>query len=440
MALQTGQTYTLSGEIPTGIAPGGSEYKAPAGSQLKIKDTRTVGGQLYYDIDQTAFGGGTGWTLASALEGAIGQVAPALQAPRTQEEVTPYLNQYQADLFKAQERPEVKVPTMEELKAELAPTAAYPEPLKRVEESERMMTEYGVADLEKSLATIKDQITAEQDLLREQRGIEEGKPVPMGVIAGRISEEERVANVRLDALGRQQARITDELNTKYSLVNTYMTFMGLDYNDAVARYDTEFKQNIAIYDIMAGERKEARSAYEYDQSVAKANLQIYTNAITSGNLTYADMSSDQKLMVTKLEVQSGLPIGFISNLNMSAKDRLLSVNDKTGEALMIDANGNFNVVQTGMRPTPTAGATPGTETSTREGFLQEAKTITGRNIGGTWVGEFPLLVQNYAPMMSLEEIYRIYMDSELGKKYGSPTEDPAEIKRIYDRARGKEED
>jgi len=125
---------------------------------------------------------------------------------------------------------------------------------------------------------------------------------------------------------------------------------------------------------------------------------------------------------------------------MSAKDRLLSVNDKTGEALMIDANGNFNVVQTGMRPTPTADTAPGTETSTREGFLQEAKTITGRNIGGTWVGEFPLLVQNYAPMMSLEEIYRIYMDSELGKKYGSPTEDPAEIKRIYDRARGKEED
>jgi len=356
MPLQTGQTYRLSREIPTGIAPGGTQYKAPAGSQLKIKGTRTVGGQLYYDIDQTAFGGGTGWVAAPALEGAIGQAAISPQvAPKSQEEVTPYLNQFQAELFKARERPEVRVPTAEELKKELAPTTAYPEPLKRVEEFERLRTEYGVADLETSLANIKAQIDEEYALLRQQRGIEEGKPVPMGVITGRISEEERTAQERIDFLGRQQARITDELNTKYSLISTYMNLMGLDYNDAVKRYDDEFKRNVQMYNIISGKEEAALTQYERDRTAARANLQIYTNAITSGNLSYENLSADQKLMVTKLEVQSGLPVGFISNLKMSPKDRLLNINEKTGEALLVDEKGNFNVVQTGMRPTKAEG-------------------------------------------------------------------------------------
>lgn len=181
-------------------------------------------------------------------------------------------------------------------------------------------------------------------------------------------------------------------------------------------------------------------AWEYQQTAARANLQIFVNAVTEGNLTYADMGTDQKLMVSKLEVQSGLPMGFVSNLKMSFKDRLLSVNDKTGEALMVGEDGTFKVIQTGMRPTPTAGVKAGTEASARAGFLEEAKTIKGQNIAGTWVGEFPLLVQKYAPVMSLEAIYRLYNDSELGRKYGTPSEDPVEIKRIYDRARGKEED
>jgi len=364
----------------------------------------------------------------------------AAEQPKTQEEVTPALNQFQGDLFKAQEMPAVKVPTMEELKKTLTPGVAYPEPLKRVEKFEELRLEYGVAELETSLSDIKAQIDEEFALLRTQRGIEEGKPVPLGVIAGRISEEERTAQERIDFLGRQQARITDELNTKYSLVNTYMTLMGLDYGDAVKRYDDEFSRNVQMYGIILQQEERAMSAWEYQQTAARANLQIFVNAVTEGNLTYADMSTDQKLMVSKLEVQSGLPVGFTSSLQMSFKDRLLSVNDKTGEALMIGEDGKFRVVQTGMRPTPTEGAKPGTEAASRENFLAEAKTITGRSIGGTWVGEFPLLVQKYAPFMALEEIYRIYLDSDLGKKYGAPSEDPAEIKRIYDRARGKEED
>jgi len=293
--------------------------------------------------------------------------------PTTKESVTPYLNDYQSSLYNASTAPETRIQSTEEVKAQLTAGLVKPEPLNRVAEFEKLRTDQGVADTEKSLATLKDQITAEQDMLRQQRGIEEGKPVPMGVISGRISEEERVANVRLDALGRQQARLVDELNTKYNVINTYMNFKGLDYQDAVQAYDTEYKQNLQIYDIIAGQRKEARSAYEYDQNSAKANLQVYMNAITSGNLTYNDMDDSQKLMVNKLEIQSGLPVGFISNLQMSAKDRIMGISEDKTQAWVLDENNNMKIIQTGLR---SSGGSNTSTTANKTAIQSMAKSLS----------------------------------------------------------------
>lgn len=68
-----GDTYTLSGQIKTGSAPGQSQYTLDPGQQVKIIGQRNVGGQLYYDVQHV--GGGTGWTPASSFQ------ANQLQAP-----------------------------------------------------------------------------------------------------------------------------------------------------------------------------------------------------------------------------------------------------------------------------------------------------------------------------------------------------------------------
>lgn len=75
MALSSGQTFTLNNTISTGSAPGQSQYKVPAGGQVKILNTRVVNGQTYYDIQH--IGGGTGWTPANQLEPAAQISAPA---------------------------------------------------------------------------------------------------------------------------------------------------------------------------------------------------------------------------------------------------------------------------------------------------------------------------------------------------------------------------
>lgn len=75
-----GQTVNMPGGIPSGIAPGGAEYKTGAGP-TKIRGVRKVKGVDYYDIDQTALGGGTGWVAASALSGITSQAPAAAPAP-----------------------------------------------------------------------------------------------------------------------------------------------------------------------------------------------------------------------------------------------------------------------------------------------------------------------------------------------------------------------
>jgi len=382
MALKVGETVKLGGDVATGIAPGGSEYKAASGTQLKIKDIRNVGGKTYYDIDQTAWGGGTGWALGSNLEGAIGggssSGGSSLQAPTGVGDMPAYLSNYQNTILNGVNTPETRDQLIEELK----PNTPQPELINRAAGFDKLRDEYGVADLESSLTNIKDQITAEQDTLRQQRGIEEGKPVPLGVIAGRITEEERVANQRLDALGRQQDRIVDELNTKYNVINTYMNFLSLDYQDAVQRYQSDFKQNLSIHNALMGVRKEQRGIYESDRAAASANLTTVMNAVKSGNLNYSDLSSGQQVMINKLEVQAGLPIGTMSQSQIDPK------------ANVVFTTSNNGVTQVGVRnPDGTVGVQSyGTPTNTKTGV--DAKDPTNvENVKSSDVGKAVAIIR-----------------------------------------------
>jgi len=258
--------------------------------------------------------------------------------PTSKEKVTPYLNKMQDSYFGSfQGAPEIKVPTMEELRGQLSPTTAYPETLDRTKMFEDLRTKHGVSDLEQQLTDLKAQEDELYASFRTQKYTEEGKPVALNVMAGRIGEEERQYLERVDYLGRQVARITDELNTKYNIISTYINLEGLDYQDAVTRYQTEFNNNLKLYDIITGKEAAARSAYESDRAAASANLQIYYNAITKGNIDYSSLGADQKVMVSKLEAQAGLPIGFMSNLK------------KDPDADIVFTTSNEGVTQVGLR-------------------------------------------------------------------------------------------
>ena len=239
-------------------------------------------------------------------------------APKSEGGVTPYLNKYQDGIFKAQDRPQVKVETMEELGKKLIPEGGYPAQLDRVAKFEKLREERGMEGLEQSLVDLKAQEEEVFATLRQRKAGERGKRVATGVIAGRITKVEQQERENLDFVQRQKARIIDEINMGYSVINQYMNFYGLDYNDAVDRYNTEFNQNFSMYGLILDQEKLKVDQWYKDQVIASTNLQMFVNAVTKGNLDYAGLPEDQKVMIAKLEAQSGLPVGFIGSIRKDA--------------------------------------------------------------------------------------------------------------------------
>ena len=344
--------------------------------------------------------------------------------PQTKEAVTPYLNQLQENIFDAASKPKVKQPTVAEVKEAVTPTTGLPTLLDRGKRFEELRTEFGVAQLEESLIGIKDEIEAEFNLLRKQRGIEEGKPVALGVIAGRITEEERTAQERIDFLGRQQNRIVDELSTKYNVIGQFMTFYGEDYADAVGRYDAEFTKNMEMYKLVLGQGDKALDQWNADRAAASSNLTMFVNAVTEGNIDYSSLSPEQKMQISKLEVQAGLPVGFIASVK------------KDADADIIFTTSNKGVTQVGFRNADGSIRVESHGTRINGGAITDPKNIRRQFTEASEGSNFPDLVEQFATSMNLEEIYNAYANTDRGRKYGRPIEDSRVIKMVYEVARG----
>jgi hypothetical protein len=353
--------------------------------------------------------------LPSTTPGATGASA----TPTSPDQVTPFLNDYQSSLFSAATSPETKgIPTMADLKAKLAPSTPAPAPISRVDTRQALNTQYGVADLETQLNDLKAQEDALVAQTRQQGTAERAKTVPMNVIEGRITEEQRIAAEKMDYIVRQKNSLVNELNTKYNLINQYVQDTGLDYQDAVARYDKEFAQNIQMFDIIRGYETAAQDQANKDRAYAQSNLTIMTNLITSGNLNYASLPAESKLMVSKLEVQSGLPIGTVAGLQLSAKDKLLGFSDDKTQALVVGDNGQMTVINTGLRKSTGTG-TAADRAAEKTSYYQNALVQDVSNYA-----ELKDVIKLYSSYLDPNTIYQLY---NANSPYGTANETPEQL-------------
>lgn len=322
---------------------------------------------------------------------------PQLTDPN--QDISGYLSDYQDMVYGNASSVELR----ESIAAQLEPDMERPEPFSRVEQLETMREEYGLTELEQQLNDLKASVR-EQYALRTQRiQAAEGKPVALGVIAGRVTEIERQEAERIDVLNREIAYITDQVNTAYNVIDKYINYMGLDYQDAVTAYNEAFNRNLQIYNLTV-------EAIDRQQAAARANLQLYMNAITSGNMDYGSLSSSERLQVNKLELSSGLPMGFVSRLRMNPKDTLLMTNGETGQAAFMDANGNIRVVNTGIG----TGGRTGTATDTRfQAAVQQGREDLAR--GYNW-GEVFERISSQFP-----EVSDATLNAQLGGSWNPET-------------------
>ena len=204
-----------------------------------------------------------------------------------------------------------------------------PKPPSLVDAFKDMRQEFGLDSLEQSLNDLKAQEREQQAIRRERIGNTYDERSRMSAIQGQVSEIERQEMERLDFLGREIQYRVDLVNSAYNIINLTTNLMNMDWQNAKEWWTTKFNANMAVYQQLRSEfesdRSYAQQQLEYQQTVAKSNLQIYIDMISNGQMFYDKLDQATKTEITKLEIQSGLGKGFLSTIKMDPDKQIKSI-------------------------------------------------------------------------------------------------------------------
>lgn len=104
-----------------------------------------------------------------------------------------------------------------------------------------------------------------------------------------------------------------------------------------------------------------------------------------------------------------------------------TIDKNTGEVINQQSLGRIGNAQT-------SGSGTSSVKNIQEQFINDSNTISGGD-----VGVFPQLIAKYAPFLSQEEIYKMYLNTPIGRAYGAPKESSKEVTELYNYYRSGEE-
>lgn len=179
---------------------------------------------------------------------------------------------------------------------------------------EKLRQEYGVDELETSINEYDAQEQEIQARLRERLDLEEGKPVALNVISGRVSEAEKQEFRRLDEIGRAKSRAISQMTAANNVIETTMNLRKMDYDTAKSAYDSQFSQNIQLFNTIKGVAEFDISEEERARDNARSNLQIMYDSIQEGGLDIESADPATLQRMSSLELEAGLPQGFYKSI------------------------------------------------------------------------------------------------------------------------------
>lgn len=184
--------------------------------------------------------------------------------------------------------------------------------------------ELGIGGLEDDLASIDSEIESlEADFASTMEG-EEGRKVSMGQIRKRQGAQEIKYNRMKRDLQVERNSIVNQLNMKYGVLNSMVKFAGMDYDNAQQDYQFKFNAALQLTNILATMENREKTDEERKIDNARANLQIMYNLIKSGNISYDSLDQTTLLEIKNMELQSGLPTGFVKFIDEKIKDPMVS--------------------------------------------------------------------------------------------------------------------
>ena len=330
---------------------------------------------------------------------------------------------------------------MEQVRGAVEPDQPEPDAPDYEESLRDLRIEYGIDPLETQLNGFNSELEALYAQRSARIQAERDKTVATNVIAGRVSEVERNENERIAALERSIKTVTDQLNTKYSVVNSLMDAKQLDYTTAVQSYDAEMEANIALYNAARGIEDSLKTDDQRAVDNARSSAEILINGYAGAGLTFDQLSPTQQSTLTKLSVESGFDPGFYQQM-LSTSEEVQSeihthvISDDKQFVTILYKNGTTAVIPTGLPAgsnVPAGGFNRSTPSSQEEkeiqAFQSDAADIIGKLDGGdiAWGTAWDQLHILY-PQASPELI-----DQTLGGGY-DPSREGANEQGYYGRA------
>lgn len=359
-------------------------------------------GEVYNSIGGTAkYGAYKGTTaqnswLLSQRSMWKASVAPAATAtpvtqPTDPSQVPSYLNAVQEGIKAQREALGSPIKTDEQLKTDIKgsilPDTPIPTAPKMEETFNTLRGEYGVDQLEQDLSLLKNDAQTIYADTRQRKTLERGKAVALNVMEGRISETERQQSEKLDYVNRNISFLTDQLNSSYKAIDMIMGFKNIDYQNAKEEYNTKYNQNLQFYKLFTDAKSQEldlnMQLMKMNQDSAKANLQIYVDMVSKGQLNWATLPEDQKLEINKMEVRSGLGAGFVSKLRMSPEASIKSITTreaggyKYADVLTLQPDGSLKVTSQQLGRVSSSGGGSG------KSAAQQASEISASMISQT---------------------------------------------------------
>ncbi len=299
-------------------------------------------------------------------------------------EMTSYLNDYQSNLNSMQGYDPLEDGSVDKfMEEELGMTGKPPEAPKYVDMYKDMREQFGVTELEQSMAWYKDMIRREELLLNQQKNYMREQPVRLGVIEGRVDKATRDRQEQIQWYSNELSRVSDMAQGAYTQIQMIMQLTQMDYETAKDSYQTEFNNRMSVY-------KAVTDQFNADRAFASTQWSMMASYISKGQMTWDSMSKDQKAQITKYETMMGLPVGFMSKLKMEAGANVIATStrvDPSGntysDIIYKDANGATKVQHVLLGKTKTSSGGGGGLTYAQQKEILEKqnldKTITQFN-------------------------------------------------------------
>lgn len=311
-------------------------------------------------------------------------------------EMTSYLNDYQSNLNELQGYDALEEGSVDKfMEDELGMIGQAPEAPKYKDMYEEMREEYGVDQLEQSMNWYKDMIRREELLLNQQKNYMREQPVRLGVIEGRVDKATRDRQEQIQWYSNELSRVADRANSAYNQINMIMQLTQMDYETAKDQYQTEFNNRMSVYKTLVDQ-------FNADRAFASTQWSMMASYISKGQTSWDKFTPDQKAQIAKYEAVMGMPIGFMSKLQMEAGANIISSTQRVAQngntyidMVYQDANGQTKVKSVYTGKTRIASSGGSSSSSSQDKLFAEASKM----------------LENYEATLQ-KEIYRDGTDNE----------------------------